>query len=183
MISIRKGNNVNQQNAEKLAAALEMPLSELFTPVGEGHKTLSGKTIQHYHRLISVILNTAVEWGVLFSNPCERTKTPKAEEKEAKYIDEVQADALISAIETADELHRTIVRLLLFTGMRRGEALGLKSDCRRLRLMICARTKSRRWSSAYRSAPTGREQRIMCSRIRRASRSSPTACRAGFPSL
>ena len=126
MISIRKGNNVNQQNAEKLAAALEMPLSELFTPVGEGHKTLSGKTIQHYHRLISVILNTAVEWGVLFSNPCERTKTPKAEEKEAKYIDEVQADALISAIETADELHRTIVRLLLFTGMRRGEALGLK---------------------------------------------------------
>nr|WP_316612629.1 tyrosine-type recombinase/integrase [uncultured Ruminococcus sp.] len=140
MISIRKGNNVNQQNAEKLAAALEMPLSELFTPVGEGHKTLSGKTIQHYHRLISVILNTAVEWGVLFSNPCERTKTPKAEEKEAKYIDEVQADALISAIETADELHRTIVRLLLFTGMRRGEALGLKwsdIDFKKGTLKIC----------------------------------------------
>ena len=140
MISIRKGNNVNQQNAEKLAAALEMPLSELFTPVGEGHKTLSGKTIQHYHRLISVILHTAVEWGVLFSNPCDRTKTPKAEEKEAKYIDEVQADALISAIETADELHRTIVRLLLFTGMRRGEALGLKwsdIDFKKGTLKIC----------------------------------------------
>ena len=104
MISIRKGNNVNQQNAEKLAAALEMPLSELFTPVGEGHKTLSGKTIQHYHRLISVILNTAVEWGVLFSNPCERTKT------------------------------------LLFTGMRRGEALGLKwsdIDFKKGTLKIC----------------------------------------------
>ncbi len=83
MISIRKGNNVNQQNAEKLAAALEMPLSELFTPVGEGHKTLSGKTIQHYHRLISVILNTAVEWGVLFSNPCDRTKTPGMRRGEA----------------------------------------------------------------------------------------------------
>ena len=105
MISIRKGNNVNQQNAEKLAAALEMPLSELFTPVGEGHKTLSGKTIQHYHRLISVILNT-----------------------------------VISAIETADELHRTIVRLLLFTGMRRGEALGLKwsdIDFKKGTLKIC----------------------------------------------
>ena len=112
--------------AEKLAAALEMPLPELFTPVGDGKKTLSGTTIQHYHRLISVILKTAVEWGVLFANPCDRTKTPRAEEKEAKYIDEVQADALLMAIENADELHRTIVRLLLFTGMRRGEALGLK---------------------------------------------------------
>ena len=126
VISIRKGNNVNQQNAEKLAAALEIPMSELFTPVGDGKKTLSGTTIQHYHRLISVILNTAVEWGVLFANPCDRTKTPRAEEKEAKYIDEVQADALLQAIETADELHRCIVHLLLFTGMRRGEALGLK---------------------------------------------------------
>ena len=126
VISIRKGNNVNLANAEKLAAALEMPLPELFTPVGDGKKTLSGTTIQHYHRLISVILNTAVEWGVLFANPCDRTKTPRAEEKEAKYIDDVQADALLMAIENADELHRTIVRLLLFTGMRRGEALGLK---------------------------------------------------------
>ena len=149
MISIRKGNNVNQQNAEKLAAALEMPLSELFTPVGEGHKTLSGKTIQHYHRLISVILHTAVEWGVLFSNPCDRTKTPKAEEKEAKYIDEVQADALISAIETADELHRTIVRLLLFTGMRRGEALGLKSSLDDLRAHQAAQTEQRLALGSY----------------------------------
>ena len=87
-----------------------------------------------------MILNTAVEWGILFANPCDRTKTPKAEEKEAKYIDEVQADALIDAINTADELHRTIVRLLLFTGMRRGEALGLKwsdIDFKKGTLKIC----------------------------------------------
>lgn len=126
MISIRKGNNVNQTNARKLAAALEIPFKELFSPVGDGKKTLSGKTVQHYHRLISVILNTAVEWGILFSNPCDRTKTPRADEKEAKYIDEVQADKLLQALESVDEMHRTIVRLLLFTGMRRGEALGLK---------------------------------------------------------
>ena len=87
-----------------------------------------------------MILNTAVEWGILFANPCDRTKTPKAEEKEAKYIDEVQADALIDAINAADELHRTIVRLLLFTGMRRGEALGLKwsdIDFKKGTLKIC----------------------------------------------
>ena len=126
MISIRKGNNVNQTNAEKLAQALSMPLSEVFEPVGGADKALSGTTIQHYHRLISAILHTAVEWGVLFSNPCDRTESPKAETKEAKYIDETQAAALMKALENADEMHRAIIRLLLFTGMRRGEILGLR---------------------------------------------------------
>lgn len=126
MISIRKGNNVNQNNAEKLAAALDLPLSELFDIAGGPQKALSGTTIQHYHRLISVILHTAVEWGILFANPCDRTQTPKADTKEAKYIDETQANTLLQALESADETHRSIIRLLLFTGMRRGEILGLR---------------------------------------------------------
>lgn len=126
MISIRKGNNVNQNNAQKLAQALSLPLSEVFEPVGGADKALSGTTIQRYHRLISTILHTAVEWGVLFSNPCDRTQTPKADTKEAKYIDETQANALMKSLEKADETHRAIIRLLLFTGMRRGEILGLR---------------------------------------------------------
>lgn len=126
MISIRKGNNVNQQNAEKLAAALEMPLTELFTPIGKGEKTLSDVTILHHHRLISVILHTAVLWGVLYSNPCERTEPPKAAHKEAKYIDDKEIAILFNLLEDVDITHRTLIRLLAFSGMRRGEILGLK---------------------------------------------------------
>lgn len=140
MISIRKGNNVNKTNAQKLCKALEMPLPDIFEPVGGTDKALSGTTIQHYHRLISTIMHTAVEWGIIFSNPCDRTKTPKAEIKEAKYIDEAQANLLMQELEKADETHRTIIRLLLFTGMRRGELLGLKwsdVDFDRGKLKIC----------------------------------------------
>lgn len=140
VISIRKGNNVNQKNAQKLAAALEMPFAKLFTPAGGAQKALSGSTIQHYHRLISVILHTAVEWGVIYSNPCDRTKSPKAEEKEAKYIDEIQAAQLLKLLENEDETHRAFIKLLLFTGMRRGEALGLKwadVDFEKSMLRIC----------------------------------------------
>ena len=64
---------------------------------------------------------------MLYSNPCDRTKTPKAETKEAKYIDEVQTETLMKILDNeADEMHRTFIRLLLFTGMRRGEILGLR---------------------------------------------------------
>lgn len=126
MVSIRHGNNVNLENAEKLAAALDMPIDELFKPANK-QTILSDTTILHYHRLISVIMNTAVEWGILSSNPCDRTRTPRADTKEACYLDEAQSKLLLSILDQeADETKRTIVRLLLLTGMRRGEALGLK---------------------------------------------------------
>jgi integrase len=125
IISIRHGKFVRVTNAEKLSKALNMPLDEAFEAVDKD-KPLSSVTILKHHRLISSILSTAVEWGVLFSNPCERTKPPKAVQSDPKYLDEMQAAELLKLLDTVDITHKTIIRLLLFTGMRRGELLGLK---------------------------------------------------------
>ena len=125
IISIRKGNNVSLNNAEKLCNALKQPLNELFEAVDIG-KPLSEETILHHHRLISSILSTAVEWGVLFANPCDRTKPPKVAHKEPKYLDEKQAAVLLELLEDEPMTYRTVAHMLLFTGMRRGELLGLK---------------------------------------------------------
>ena len=125
IISIRKGNNVALNNAEKICKALEQPLNEVFEAVDIG-KPLSEETILHHHRLISSMLSTAVEWGVLFANPCDRTKPPKVTHKEPKYLDEKQAAVLLEVLEDEPMTYRTIIHMLLFTGMRRGELLGLK---------------------------------------------------------
>ena len=69
--SITQGKNVSPESAARVSAALGQPVSALFDPMGEDRR-LSAKTILHHHRLISVILQTAVEWQVLFSNPCDR---------------------------------------------------------------------------------------------------------------
>ena len=92
--------------------------------MGEDRR-LSAKTILHHHRLISVILQTAVEWQVLFSNPCDRVKPPRVEHKEARYLDEKQAMEVMQALESEDIQNRTIIKVLLYTGMRRGELCGL----------------------------------------------------------
>lgn len=125
IISIRKGNNVAFNNAEKICKALEQPLDEIFEAVDIG-KPLSEETILHHHRLISSMLSTAVEWGVLFANPCDRTKPPKVAHKEPKYLDEKQAAVLLEVLENEPMTYRTVIHMLLFTGMRRGELLGLK---------------------------------------------------------
>lgn len=125
LLSVIRGKNCNLHTAESIAAMVGEPLRSVFAPVGTD-KALSSKTVLHHHRLISSILSTAVEWGVLFSNPCDRTKPPKAEHTDPKYLDEVQAAALLDLLDGENTEYKTAIRLLLFTGLRRGEVLGLE---------------------------------------------------------
>ncbi len=124
ILSVTKGNNCSRKTAEGIAEGLSLPLREVFSPIGVD-KPLSSKTILHYHRLISSILNTAVEWGALISNPCGRTKSPRVERKDPRYLDEKQAAVLLDLLEGEELLYKTAIRFLLFTGLRRGEMLGL----------------------------------------------------------
>ena len=124
ILSVAKGNNCSRKTANGIIMGLKQPFGSVFIPVNI-NKPLSAKTVLHYHRLISSILGTAVEWGMIYSNPCERTKAPRVGRKEPRYLDEKQSAVLLDLLECESKLHRTIVRFLLFTGLRRGEALGL----------------------------------------------------------
>ena len=119
-----KGCNVSAGTAQKVSAALQIPIKNLFTPVNRG--PLSGKTRLHYHRFLSVMLETAVQWQYIPSNPCDRVKPPRVARKETAYLDETQALALISALDDEPILYRTIVLLVLNTGLRRAEVCGLE---------------------------------------------------------
>lgn len=119
-----KGRNVSTGTAQKVSAALQTPAKGLFVPVNRG--SLSGKTRLHYHRFLSVMLETAVQWQYIPSNPCSRVKSPKMERKETAFLDETQAVALITALENEPILYRTIVLLVLNTGLRRAEICGLE---------------------------------------------------------
>lgn len=123
--SILHGKNISEESAKKLTTALQKDLRVLFTPSDES-QTLSGKTILHYHRLISVILQTAVEWQYIPSNPAERVKPPKVEHQEAQYLDDKQALRLLELLNSQPIYYKTAIEVLLFTGMRRGELLGLE---------------------------------------------------------
>lgn len=123
--SVTQGKNILPKSAECISKALELPIEGLFEP--QINKAgLSGKTILHHHRLISAILSTAVEWQAIFSNPCERMKPPRVEYTEAKYLDENQAAEMLRLLEDEEIQYKTIIHLLLYTGMRRGELCGLE---------------------------------------------------------
>ena len=87
---------------------------------------LSGKTILQHHRVISSILNDAVQWQLIPSNPASRVKPPKVHNKQQVCYDEDQVKALLAAVNKEEMKYRVMIHLAVFTGMRRGEILGLE---------------------------------------------------------
>jgi integrase len=89
---------------------------------------LDRRTVNYVHTILHRALKDAVRWGRLARNPADAADPPRADEKS----DGVQAwDAatlrtfLARSREAGDRLHALWV-LLATTGMRRGEALGLR---------------------------------------------------------
>ena len=119
------GKAIALDSAEKIAQVLEMDIKALFT-VNTSKEALSGKTVLHHHRIISAIMESAVIWGIIFDNPCRRVEKPKAEKTEAAYLNDKEVLQVIEALQTAPLKWKTITMLLTFSGMRRGEACGLK---------------------------------------------------------
>lgn len=71
-------------------------------------------------------MSTAVKWQLIFSNPCARVDPTKLHRKEAAYWDEEQAARMLELLDSESVQHRAIVKLLVLTGLRRGELCGLE---------------------------------------------------------
>ena len=88
---------------------------------------LSAKTVKNIHGIMSKALSTAVDVGYIKNNPAERVTLPRVEKKEIHPLTDTQVKALMAAC-TGHEYER-VYKLILFTGLREGEAAGLTWDC------------------------------------------------------
>ena len=89
---------------------------------------LSAKTILEHHRLISTVLDQAVKEGLIPFNVAARATLPRVTKKEVNFFQPEQVDAIRSALEQEPIKWKVLTHLLLLTGARRGEILGLKWD-------------------------------------------------------
>ena len=85
-------------------------------------KPLSRKTVANAHGLLHKILAEAVAQRLIRVNPCGRTRLPQRVHFEMQFLTEPEAQRLLVAV---PEHYRTLILLLLGTGLRFGEATGL----------------------------------------------------------
>lgn len=122
-----KGTRVSVEAAKAISGALGISLEKSFH-IEKSARTLSAKTVIEYHRLISTVLNQAEKEGRVPYNVAARATLPKVQKREVNYFQPEQIAAIREALELEPLKWKALVHLLLITGARRGEILGLKWD-------------------------------------------------------
>ena len=89
-------------------------------------KPLSESTVEGVHACLCGILSDAMEGGFLDHNPAWRTYRYAGKKKEKVIADEATTQRLIAALEEESLKYETYFKLIIATGMRRGECCGLQ---------------------------------------------------------
>ena len=85
---------------------------------------LSKITVENHHRLLRSAFNKAVIWQMIGKNPFDSVQKPKPEHKEMNILTFEQVNALLDAMGKSQ--YYGIVFMAIYTGMRKGEILGLR---------------------------------------------------------
>jgi integrase len=115
----------------------------------KGKKAAAAATISKEARALLAMVNKAVEWRVLTTNPLEgATAPPERQSKAPAYYSREE----LARLYKASPFHSNIWRFMANTGLRRNEALYLKladigEDAIRVQSLEETPTKSRRWRS------------------------------------
>ena len=96
------------------------------SPRMDGRGDLSENSVEGLHNTLCSVLSSAVDEGYLTHNPAWRCYKPKGKRKERPVADEETVKKLITAFEGQSMKYETYFKLVLATGLRRGEACGLR---------------------------------------------------------
>lgn len=123
--AIVHGDSVRLATAEKVSAALGFPVKTYFKTT-EYTEPLSNTTINGYHSFISSVLSQADKESLILFNPASKATAPRPENKLANYFQIEEVQKILNALELIPLKWKTIIHLLLVSGARRGEIVGLK---------------------------------------------------------
>ncbi|TBL29072.1 site-specific integrase [Verrucosispora sp. SN26_14.1] len=98
-------------------------LPDLDRPGKWVRRPLSAKTVRSCHGLLHSLMSAAVRARKIRTNPCVDTKLPALAPREMRFLTEPEAGRLLAAV---PEHWRPLVLLLVSTGLRWGEAVGLQ---------------------------------------------------------
>ena len=85
---------------------------------------LAPSTVTKAGQLMSKIMRSAVQAGLVTSSPCDGVKMPRIERMEMRFLTTPEVDHLAEAM---DPRYRAVVLLAAYGGLRAGELFGLRA--------------------------------------------------------
>ena len=125
---------------------------------------LSEKTIREHHNLISVVLGQAVRENLIRTNVAEVATPPKLRTKEAEFFEPEDVDRIMKCLAGEPLKWRAITMLMIATGARRGEILGLRwkyVDFAKNTIKICGNLLYALGTGTYEDTPKSGKSRTV----------------------
>lgn len=88
-------------------------------------KIISNTTLQHYYTLINSILEQAIKWDYIKTNPNNKIDKPKRERKEIQVYTKDEVIKLLEVVKNESLLYQAVIYLALDLGCREGELVAL----------------------------------------------------------
>ena len=89
-------------------------------------KGFSPRNVHHHYRTLNMIFSYAVRQDILLKNPMDKVDPPKLVRKEIDALSHEQATDFFREIHDCPLDFRCLLTLLVTTGLRRGECVGLQ---------------------------------------------------------
>lgn len=120
-----KLSDIRAEHLNKFYQTLAKPGMNKNNPA----KGLAEKTIMEHHRLISMVYSQAVKEGLATYNVAERALPPKVKKHEAEHYELDLVKEVLDALESEPLKWRCLMNVMISSGARRGEIMGLRWDC------------------------------------------------------
>ena len=129
---------LSQIDAERVKRYIKYLRTEAISNRG---KPFSAATVKHYFDTLRNILNYAERFHYIPSNPCgdlSQREKPHREKKEIDFLVKEDAIIYLRCLEQEPLFWRVFCNLIIYTGMRKGEAVGLQwGDIAEDKITIC----------------------------------------------
>lgn len=122
-----KNEPILKEKAELIANAAGISFDKLFT-VDKRNEPLSTTSILAYHRFIHIVLAQAEKEMLVPYNAADKATPPQKEKSEVGTFQTSELIAIRDAAAQEPIKWQMIIHLLMITGCRRGEIVGLKWD-------------------------------------------------------
>ena len=122
-----KGEPILKEKGEQIAKAAGIPFDKLFT-VDEKNEPLSPTSVLAYHRFIHTVLAQAEKEMLVPYNAAGKATPPQKEKSEVGTFQTSELIAIRDAVAKEPIKWQMIIHLLMITGCRRGEIVGLRWD-------------------------------------------------------
>ena len=88
---------------------------------------MAPKSVRNIHGILTKCLSTAVSVEYIRDNPASRVTLPRVEKKEIHPLTDEQVKDFLRV--SAGDEYEILLKVILFTGLRESEAIGLTWDC------------------------------------------------------